>query len=73
MDVKEQIAKQVERLPADLQQQVLRFATSLVRSAPVGENGAALRQFAFSLDAVSAGEMSKAIEEECERIDAAEW
>ena len=43
---------------------------SLAASAPAGEKGANLRQFASSIDSVSAGQMIQAIEEECERIDA---
>jgi hypothetical protein len=73
LDIREEIAKQVERLPLEMQEQVLRFATSLVASAPVGENGATLRQFSSSLDPVSARQMTQAIEDGCERIDASEW
>jgi len=73
MDVEREIAKRVEKLPPDMQRQVLRFVASLAASAPAGENGAALRQFSSSLDAVSAQQMTQAIEEECERVDAGEW
>lgn len=73
MDVKQEIARQVERLPPDMQAQVLRFAASLLAAGPVGEPGAALRQFSSSLDPLSARQMMQAIEEECERIDPADW
>jgi hypothetical protein len=73
MDVKQEIAKQVEKLPPETQEQVLRFVASLASSAPEGEKGANLRQFASSIDSVSAGEMIQAIEAECESIDAGEW
>jgi len=73
MDVRQEIAKRVEKLPPDMQQQVLRFVESLPASTPAGENGAALRQFSSSPDAVSARQMTQAIEEECERVDASEW
>jgi hypothetical protein len=72
MDVRDEIAKQVERLPPDMQSQVLQFVISLAASAR-GKNGATLRQFASSLDAVSAEQMEEAIEQECERIDASQW
>ena len=52
---------------------MLRFVSSLPASLPAGEKGADLRQFASSIDSVSAGQMVQAIEEECERIDAGEW
>jgi hypothetical protein len=71
MDVRQEIARRVEKLPPESQEQVLRFAASLPASAPAGEKGADLRQFASSIDSVSAGQMVQAIEEECERIDAA--
>ena len=65
MDVRQEITKQVDKLPSDMQEQVLRFATSLSASAPVGEHGARLRQFSSSLDPVSARQMMRAIDEEC--------
>ena len=68
MDVRSEIARQVEELPPDLQEQVLRFVASLAASTLVGENGAGLRQFSCSPDSVSAREMIQAIEEECERV-----
>ena len=70
MDVSREIAKHLEELPPDLQERVLRFVASLSPAAPVGENGATLRQFSASLDSLSAREMIQAIEEECERVDA---
>ena len=68
MDVGQEIARQVEKLPPESQERVLRFVASLAASAPAGENGANLRQFASSIESVSAGQMIQAIEEECERI-----
>jgi len=73
MDVKREIARKVDNLPPDLQQQVLQFVASLSASALVGESGATLRRFSSSLDAVSARQMIQAIEEECERVEAGEW
>jgi hypothetical protein len=74
MDVRHEIAKQVERLPQDLQEQVLRFVASLSASSPspstpAGERGSSLRKFSSSLDSLSARQMIQAIEEECERSD----
>ena len=73
MDVREEIAKRVETLPADLQGRVLEFVVSLSASAPVGESGSALRHFSSSLDSLSARQMIQAIEEDCERVEAGEW
>jgi hypothetical protein len=60
MDVRQEIAKQVDRLPPETLEQVLRFVASLAVSAPAGEKGANLRQFASSIDPVSAGQMMQA-------------
>jgi hypothetical protein len=73
LDVRQEIARQVEKLPPEAQERVLRFVASVAASAPAGEKGANLRQFASSIDSVSAGQMIQAIEEECERVDAGEW
>jgi hypothetical protein len=72
MDVVQEIARQVEKLPSDMQEQVLRFVASLSTSTPAGENGARLREFSSSLDSVSARQMRQAINEECERVHASE-
>lgn len=73
MTVRQAIAEQVDKLPPELQEQVLRYVTSLKSPQElVGEKGTALLQFASLLDAESAREMTKAIEE-CERIDADQW
>lgn len=73
MDVRQEIAGKIDNLPPDLQEEVLRFVASPDKSAPVGEDGATLRQFSSSLDSVSARQMIRAIEEECERVEAGEW
>jgi len=72
MDIRLEIARQVEKLPPETQEQVLRFVASLSASALTGEKGANLRQFASSLDSVSAAQMIQAVEQECERVDAGE-
>ena len=73
MDIGAELAKQIAKLPPEKQQEVLRFASALTSSARVGENGAVLKQFAYSLDSLSAREMIQAIHEDCERTDAGEW
>jgi len=73
MNVRDAIAKEVEKLPPHRQEEVLRFVESLTASAQAGRSGSSLRRFASSLDPISAGQMTQAIEEECERVDAVEW
>jgi hypothetical protein len=73
MDVRHEIVKRVDALRPEMQEQVLHFIDSLAGSPPKGECGAALRQFSGSLDPASARQMTQAIEEECERVDAGGW
>ena len=73
MDIKAKILARVDELPPEMQEQVLRFADSLARPLPMKQQGSTLRSFAGSLDAGSAREMARAIEEECECVDASQW
>ncbi len=73
MATRDEIIARLDKLPAELQEQVLRFVESLPAAAPTGESGARLRAFSGLLDAVSAQEIARAIEEECERVDADAW
>ena len=73
MRLRQEIAKQVDKLPEHLQEQVLRYVASLSAPALRGEAGSHLLAFANTLDPASAREMREAIEEGCERVDAAEW
>ena len=43
MDVREEIVARVDKLPLEMQEEVLRFVASLAASTPKGESGAALR------------------------------
>ena len=73
MDFREELVARVEKLPPEMQEQVLRFVASLAAPGPTGEGGAILRHFSGSLDRVSAQEIAQAIEEHCERVDVGEW
>lgn len=73
MDTKEEIAREVAKLPPAAQEQVLRFVASLAQSGPIGEDGAALRPFSGILNASAAREMIDAVEEGCEQIDPGDW
>lgn len=73
MEIRDEIVARVEALPADLQQQVLLFVTSLASQGPKGTRGIELRAFGGSLDPTSAREMTRAIADECERVDASQW
>ena len=71
--VRDEIVAHVDKLPPDRQEEVLRFVASLAAPPTRGERGVELRRFSGSLDPASAAEMTRAIEQECERVDAGEW
>jgi hypothetical protein len=73
MDVRDEVVARVDRLPAEMQNQVLRFVASSAAPAPRGEPGTDLRAFSGSLDSVSAQEMIRVIEEEFEGVDGLDW
>lgn len=68
--IKDDIIAQIEKLPYDLQLRVLDFAKTL---KPKGVKGKNLLQFEGAIPSDDLKLMSKAIEEDCERIDASEW
>lgn len=76
--IKEELEKEMDRLPVPMQQRVLDFAHALVLSEPKdperkGVPGRELLRFAGLMSHEDAAEMLKAIEEECERIDPHGW
>jgi hypothetical protein len=72
MDVRNEIVARLDKLPPEMQEGVLRFVAYLVAPTHRGESGGGLRRFAGSLDPVSAQEMIRAVEEECERVNVGE-
>ena len=73
MDFRDELVARVEKLPPEMQEQVLRFVASLAAPGLTGESGAVLRHFSGSLDPIAAQEIAQAIEKHCERVDAGEW
>ena len=68
--IKENIVNQIDRLPYDLQLRVLDFAASL---SPKGVEGKALLRFKGTISANDLRQISKAIDEDCEKADISEW
>ncbi len=64
--IKEEIARQVDRLPIELQRRVLDFAQALVLSSTRGVPGKDLLRFAGTLDSKEAEAMVQAIAAGCE-------
>ncbi len=71
--IKQEILKELDRLPPELQRQVLDFARALGSSVSEGVPGKELLRFAGILTPEEAELMERAIEEGCERVDLSEW
>jgi hypothetical protein len=68
-----ELIKEMEQLPPNLQRKVVEYAHSLKKPLPEGTPGKDLLKFAGILSREEAEEMLKVIEEDCERIDPNEW
>lgn len=71
--IKQEIIEQIDKMPIELQKQVLDFAHALVLSEPKGVPGRELLKFVGIMTPEEAEEMAKAIEEGCEQIDYTKW
>lgn len=71
--VKDNLISQIDKLPYDLQIRVLDFVQALLISAPRGVKGKSLLRFEGAISKDDLQLMSKAIEEECEKVDINEW
>jgi len=65
--IEKEILDQIQRLPANKQQEVLDFARRLAR--PRGRRIEDLRPFAGSIDVTDLSLMQQAIEDACEQVD----
>jgi len=70
--IKDEILKELERLPLDLQRRVLDFTRSLVIPLSQGVPGRQLLRFGGILTPEEADLMERAIREGCERVDPGE-
>ena len=68
--IKDNLIAQIDKLPYDLQLQVLDYAKSLM---PKGVKGNSLLRFEGAIAGDDLKRISDAIEEGCERIDIGEW
>jgi hypothetical protein len=74
MDLKNEIMRRVESLPAERQGQLLLYVEELEHKRTSGETGRALLlSLTGALDDASAAEMTQAIESACEGVDPSEW
>lgn len=69
----EKVIEQLKDLPYELQWRVFEFTRALNLSAPRGTSGRSLLSFAGAIPAEDLRIMSRAIEKDCENIDANEW
>ncbi|MCK4766627.1 MAG: hypothetical protein KAW12_30825 [Candidatus Aminicenantes bacterium] len=74
VSIKSQVIKEMDVLPLNLQRSVLAFVKILAKpTIPKGVPGRNLMKFAGILTEDEADELSRIIEEDCERIDDNEW
>jgi uncharacterized protein YoaH (UPF0181 family) len=71
--IKQQILSDLDRLSPEQQQRAVEFVRGLARQTLPGATGRALLRFAGVLDDESGRQMLEAIDEGCERVDAANW
>jgi len=67
------VIREMDHMPLELQRRVLDFAHALAGSRPKGTIGADLLEFAGTFSAEDLDAMSAAIEEGCERVDEDAW
>lgn len=67
------IKKQLEHLPEEMQQKVLKYVKSLQKTGLKGVPGSSITKFAGCISAEDLEVMKKEIESGCERIDGNEW
>ena len=70
---KDRIVRDVDALPADMQRLATDLVHGLVSGPSRGVPGARLAAFAGSIDGASAEQISRAVEEGCEIVDASQW
>jgi hypothetical protein len=68
-----QIIRELDQLPPELQRRVLDFAQALALSLPKGVPGKELLRFAGSIAPEDIAAMEQAIQAGCEKVDANEW
>mgnify|MGYP001587976918 FL=1 len=68
--IKDNFIAQIDKLPLNLQLRVLDFVKSLI---PKGVEGKSLLRFEGIIPADDLHLMTKAIEENCEKVDPGEW
>ena len=71
--IAESVVREMDRMPLELQRRVLDFAHALAGSSPRGTPGKALLEFAGSFSSEDLSEISAAVEDGCERVDADAW
>jgi hypothetical protein len=71
--ITQQVIRQLDQLPFELQRKVLDFAQALALSLPKGTPGKQLLRFAGIMERGDIQAMIQAIEAGCERVDADEW
>jgi hypothetical protein len=72
-DTRERLLATIDAMPEEMQLQVLAYAESLGAPLPRGLTGAEMRRLVGLFPHEDLKEISAAIEDGCERVDAGEW
>ncbi len=72
-EIAEELLKQFNQLPLELQKKVLEFTRALNATVPKGKPGKDLLKLAGSIDRDSLKAMEEAIDYDCERVDTNGW
>jgi ribosomal 30S subunit maturation factor RimM len=71
--ITEELIKQLDLLPLELQKKVLDFAKALTINAHKGTSGREILSFAGVMDRESVKEITEAVRLDCEQVDTNEW
>lgn len=71
--LEKELFDEIGRLSEPEQRQVLDYARALANGTPQGESGERILSIVGAIPSADLGEMRRAIEEGCERIDAGGW
>jgi hypothetical protein len=71
--LKEELMRQLARLPEEKQRRVLAFARGIEPAVGGGFPGKDLLKFSGAMDQADVRAIAKAIEEDCERVDRSGW
>lgn len=71
--LEKEIVSQIGKLPAEKQEEVLRFVQTLMPAPRRGVSGKELLRFSGAIESSDLSLMAATIDEDCEKVNADEW